>query len=97
MINESSTKKGKRKMRKVIARQCERIEDTMKRKGPEHEEAREKENEKERSGRVVSAQEMEAKIEARGNQAAMKDSAIQDAPKPRRASPGNTTLGKEEA
>lgn len=47
---------------------------------------REKENEKERGGRVVSAQEMEAKIEARGNQAAMKDSAIEDTPKPRRAS-----------
>lgn len=45
----------------------------MERKGPERERVRER------------AQEMEAKIEARGSQAAMKDSAIQDTPKLRRA------------
>lgn len=42
----------------------------------------ERKREREKGG---GAQEMEAKIEARGNQAAMKDSAIQDTSKPRRA------------
>lgn len=46
----------------------------MERKSPEHKGTREKMRERERE----NAQEMEAKIEARKNQAAMKDSAIQD-------------------
>lgn len=71
-------------MRKVTKKQCERTDGTKGSRIRRNERERERKRGGE-SGRE-SAQKMEAKIEARGNQAAMKDSAIQDTPKPRRAS-----------